>query len=48
LSFAAAGAIGAGTAIYWLTTRPSAPQQGVRATPVVGANGFGVSVSGEF
>jgi hypothetical protein len=48
LSFAAAGAIGAGTAIYWLATRPSASQQGVRAMPVVGASGFGVSVSGEF
>ncbi|WP_207213660.1 PEGA domain-containing protein [Sorangium cellulosum] len=48
LSFAAAGAIGAGTAIYWFATRPSVPQHGVRAMPVVGANGFGVSVSGEF
>ncbi|WP_437758468.1 PEGA domain-containing protein [Sorangium sp. So ce1389] len=48
LSFAAAGAIGAGTAIYWLATRPSASQQGVRATPAVGASGFGVTVSGEF
>jgi hypothetical protein len=48
LSFAAAGTIGAGTAIYWLATRPSASQQGVRAMPVVGASGFGVSVSGEF
>ncbi|XXY17326.1 PEGA domain-containing protein [Sorangium sp. So ce216] len=48
LSFAAAGAIGAGTAIYWLTTRPSEPQHRVRAMPVVGASGFGLSVSGEF
>ncbi|AUX20691.1 uncharacterized protein SOCEGT47_011640 [Sorangium cellulosum] len=48
LSFAAAGAMGAGTAIYWLVTRPSEGHGRVHAMPIVGANGFGLSVSGGF
>lgn len=48
LSFTAAGVIGAGTAIYWLVTRPSEAHEHVRAVPIVGAHGVGLSVSGGF
>ncbi|WP_437620924.1 hypothetical protein [Sorangium sp. So ce1151] len=48
LSFTAAGVIGTGTAIYWLATRPSGAHEHVRAMPIVGAHGFGLSVGGGF
>lgn len=45
-SFAGAGAIGAGTLIYGLSTKPSTRREGALVTPLVGANCVGISVAG--
>ncbi|WP_437535163.1 PEGA domain-containing protein [Sorangium sp. So ce726] len=45
-SFVGAGAAGAGTLIYGLSTKPSRPHGRVVVTPLVGAGNVGISVAG--
>ncbi len=46
-SFVGAGAIGVGSLVYGLVTRPSSrPQERVQFAPLIGASNVGLSVSG--
>ncbi|MGK4002871.1 PEGA domain-containing protein [Sorangium sp. So ce1036] len=47
-SFVGAGTVGIGTLVYGLITRPSVNERRVHVAPLVGSNGLGIGVRGDF